>query len=71
VAISGTTHIEERIRAPQVHIDHDLVVIWAPFNFYIDGKLDHRGRDIFSLNKEETANGRSSRSLHPSYGLRR
>jgi hypothetical protein len=55
VATSGTTHIEERIHDPQVRIDHDLAVVWAPFNFFIDGKLDHCGRDLFSLNEK---NGR-------------
>jgi Putative lumazine-binding len=55
VATSGTTHIEERIHDPEVHIDHDLAVVWAPFNFYIDGKLDHCGRDLFNLNQK---NGR-------------
>jgi hypothetical protein len=49
VATSGTTHIEERIHEPQVRIDHDLAVVWAPFNFFIDGKLDHCGRDLFNL----------------------
>jgi Putative lumazine-binding len=52
VATSGTTHIEERIHDPHVQIDHDLAVVWAPFNFYIDGKLDHCGRDLFSLNQK-------------------
>ena len=52
VATSGTTHIEERIHDPEVHIDHDLAVVWAPFNFYIDGKLDHCGRDLFNLNQK-------------------
>ena len=52
---TGTTHIEERIHDPQVRIDHDLAVVWAPFNFFIDGKLDHCGRDLFSLNEK---NGR-------------
>lgn len=51
VATSGTTHIEERIHDPEVRIDHDLAVIWAPFNFFIDGKLDHCGRDLFNLNQ--------------------
>lgn len=55
VATSGTTHIEERIHDPHVRIDHDLAVVWAPFNFYIDGKLDHCGRDLFNLNEK---NGR-------------
>jgi hypothetical protein len=52
VATSGTTHIEEVIHDPEVHIDHDLAVVWAPFNFFIDGKLDHCGRDLFSLNQK-------------------
>jgi len=50
VATSGTTHIEERIHDPEIRIDHDLAVVWAPLKFYIDGKLDHCGRDLFSLN---------------------
>jgi Putative lumazine-binding len=29
----GTTHIEERIHDPLVRIDHDLAVVWAPFEF--------------------------------------
>lgn len=49
---TGTTHIEERIHDPQVRIDHDLATVWAPFNFYIDGMLDHCGRDLFSLTEK-------------------
>jgi len=51
-ATSGTTHIEERIHDPEVRIDHDLAVVWAPFNFFIDGKLDHCGRDLFNLTQK-------------------
>jgi hypothetical protein len=46
---AGTTHIDERIHDPLVRIDHDLAVVWAPFEFRIDGKLDHCGTDLFSL----------------------
>ncbi len=45
----GTTHIEERIHAPLVRIDHDLAVVWAPFEFLADGKVDHCGTDLFNL----------------------
>lgn len=55
VATSGTTHIEERIYDPHVRIDHDLAVVWSPFNFFINGKLDHCGRDLFNLTQK---NGR-------------
>jgi hypothetical protein len=46
---TGTTHINERIHDPLVRIDNDLAVVWAPFEFRIDGKLDHCGTDSFSL----------------------
>ena len=49
VAKPGTTHIEERIHHPLVRIDHDLGVVWAPFDFLVDGKIDHCGTDLFSL----------------------
>lgn len=46
---AGTTHIDERIHDPLVRIDNDLAVVWAPFVFRIDGKIDHCGTDLFSL----------------------
>lgn len=45
----GTTRIEERIHNPLVRIDHDLAVVWAPFEFLVDGKVDHCGTDLFNL----------------------
>jgi hypothetical protein len=49
VAAPGTTRIEERIHDPLVRIDHDLAVVWAPFEFLVDGKVDHCGTDLFNL----------------------
>jgi hypothetical protein len=45
----GTTHIAERIHDPLVRVDNDLAVVWAPFDFLIDGKVDHCGTDLFNL----------------------
>jgi hypothetical protein len=45
----GTTQIEERIHDPLVRIDHDLAVVWAPFDFLVDGKVDHCGTDLFNV----------------------
>ena len=45
----GTTHIEERIHDPLIRIDNDLAVVWAPFDFLIDGKVDHCGTDLFNM----------------------
>lgn len=55
VAKPGTTPIEERIHHPLVRIDNDLAVVWAPFDFLVDGKIDHCGTDLFSLVRQ---NGR-------------
>jgi hypothetical protein len=45
----GTTHIEERIHDPLIRIDNDLAVVWAPFDFLVDGKVEHCGTDLFNL----------------------
>jgi Putative lumazine-binding len=45
----GTTKIEERIHDSLVRIDHDLAVVWAPFEFLVDGNVDHCGTDLFNL----------------------
>lgn len=42
---------EERIHSPVVHIDRDLAVVWAPYEFLLDGKVDHCGTDAFTLAK--------------------
>jgi hypothetical protein len=41
--------IEERIHDPLVRIDNDLAVVWAPFEFLVDGKVNHCGTDLFNL----------------------
>ncbi len=42
-------HIEERIHDPLIRIDHDLAVVWAPFDFFSNDRLDHCGTDVFNL----------------------
>ena len=45
----SATRIEERIHDPLVRIDRDLAVVWAPFEFLSNGKVDHCGTDLFNL----------------------
>jgi hypothetical protein len=47
----STSRIEERIHDPLVKIDNDLAVVWAPFDFLVDGKVNHCGTDLFNLVK--------------------
>jgi len=45
----GKSQIEERIHDPLIRIDNDLDVVWAPFDFLVDGKVNHCGTDLFTL----------------------
>jgi quercetin dioxygenase-like cupin family protein len=45
----GADSHEERIRDAVVHVDGDVATVWAPFEFLVDGKIDHCGRDIANL----------------------
>src|ERR1700742_4741719 len=49
----STAKIEERIHSPLIRIDNDLAVVWAPFDFLIDGKVDHCGTDLFNLVRKD------------------
>jgi hypothetical protein len=49
----GTTQIAEHIHDPLVRIDNDLAVVWAPFEFFVNGKVDHCGTDLFNLIRED------------------
>jgi hypothetical protein len=49
----GKTKIEERIHDPLVRIDNDLAMVWAPFEFLSDGKVDHCGTDLFDLVRKD------------------
>jgi hypothetical protein len=45
----GTVTREERIHDPLIRIDGDVAILWAPFEFFIDGKVDHCGLDSAQL----------------------
>ncbi|OOG47481.1 hypothetical protein B0E52_03635 [Rhodanobacter sp. C06] len=45
----GKASIEERIRDPQVRVDDNIAVVWAPYVFLLDGKPHHCGTDVFNL----------------------
>jgi len=49
----GTSQIAERIHDPLVRIDNDLAMVWAPFEFLVNGKVDHCGTDLFNLIRQD------------------
>ncbi|RUL76059.1 hypothetical protein [Dyella choica] len=49
VAAHHGSAIAEHIYHPIVQSDNDLVVVWAPYKFTIDGRVDHCGTDVITL----------------------
>ncbi|UAK22829.1 nuclear transport factor 2 family protein [Sphingomonas nostoxanthinifaciens] len=51
----GPERYEERLTDPAVEVDGDIALVWSPYVFTIDGKVQHCGTDHFDLVR---ANGR-------------
>jgi hypothetical protein len=50
---AGKTRMQERIWNPEVRIHGEIATVWAPYDFWIDGKFSHCGIDAFDLIKTE------------------
>jgi len=50
-----TSHdrFEETLYHPEVQIDHDIAVIWAPYLFTVNGKMDHCGTNVFTMYRRD------------------
>ena len=49
---SGSGRYEERLTDPAVEVDGPVAMVWSPYQFRIDGRLDHCGTDHFDLVRE-------------------
>ncbi len=47
----GPEKITERYWSPTLLIDDAIAVVWAPYDFYVDGEFSHCGIDAFDLIK--------------------
>jgi hypothetical protein len=50
---ASTRKMQERIWNPEVKISGLIASVWAPYDFWIDGKFSHCGIDQFDLIKTE------------------
>lgn len=48
-----TQVLDETMHDPHVLIDQNIAMVWAPYKFFVDGKLDHVGTNIFTMLKQE------------------
>jgi len=44
-----TVPMVERIWDPEVRVDGEVAIVWAPYDFYINGSFSHCGHDGFHL----------------------
>jgi hypothetical protein len=50
----GTTRLEERFYNPLVHVADDIAVVYAKYDFLVDGEVHHWGTNILSFVKQGT-----------------
>jgi hypothetical protein len=41
--------LDERIYDPQVHVDDNIAVVWAPYTLYVGGAIQHCGVDLIDF----------------------
>ena len=51
-SIPKTMKIEERLLDYKIQVDGAMAHVWTPYEFYINGKLSHKGVNSFQLFKE-------------------
>ena len=49
----GTERMEERFHDPVVHVDDDIAVVWAQYDFLVEGEVHHWGTSIISFLKQD------------------
>nr|WP_294775165.1 nuclear transport factor 2 family protein [uncultured Flavobacterium sp.] len=50
--IPAEMKFEERILSYNIQVDGTMAHVWTPYEFYINGKLSHKGVNAFTLFKE-------------------
>jgi hypothetical protein len=52
-SIPYTTNFEEKTFEYTIHFDEVFAQVWVPYEFYVNGKLTHRGNNSFQLMKKD------------------
>ena len=63
-SIPKNIKIEERILSYNIQIDGSMAQVWAPYEFYIDGKLSHIGTNSFTLLLENNSEASAWKIIH-------
>jgi len=45
----GPERFEERLTDPAIEVDGDIAMVWSPYVFLVDGKVQHCGVDHFDV----------------------
>jgi len=53
VSISDKMKFEERLLSYKIQVDDTMAHVWTPYEFYVNGKLSHKGVNSFQLFKEK------------------
>ena len=53
-SIPAEVNFQEKILSYSIQIDGSMAHAWTPYEFYVNGKLSHKGVNAFTLFKKDT-----------------
>lgn len=53
-SIPADIKFEERILSYNIQVDGSMAHVWTPYEFYVNGKLSHKGVNSFTLYLDKT-----------------
>ena len=54
VSIPAEVKFQEKILSYSIQVDGSMAHAWTPYEFYVNGKLSHKGVNAFTLFKKDT-----------------
>lgn len=63
-SIPAELKFQEKILSYSIQIDGSMAHAWTPYEFYVNGKLSHKGVNAFTLFKEDTPENSGWKIVH-------
>ena len=63
-SIPGEVKFQEKILSYSIQVDGSMAHAWTPYEFYMNGKLSHKGVNAFTLCKKDTPENSGWKIVH-------
>ena len=63
-SIPAELKFQEKILSYSIQVDGSMAHVWTPYEFYVNGKLSHKGVNAFTLFKKNTSETSGWKIVH-------